>query len=71
MSLNQVLKRIRGWINREHGFSGTSDFKNWQQLEECARLIWENAREFNEDGSDMYNLAGEFEVLAITSDLPR
>ncbi|KAK0660897.1 Protein polybromo-1 [Lasiodiplodia hormozganensis] len=61
MSLNQVLKRIRGWINREHGFSGTSDFKNWQQLEECARLIWENAREFNEDGSDMYNLAGEFE----------
>ncbi|KAL0257352.1 hypothetical protein SLS55_008163 [Diplodia seriata] len=61
MSLNQVMKRVKGWINREHGFSGTSDFKNWQQLEECASLIWLNAREFNEDGSEMYNLAGEFE----------
>lgn len=62
MSLNQVMTKIRGFISRKDGFSGTSDFKNWQQLEECASLIWTNAREFNEDGSEMYNLAGEFEV---------
>lgn len=61
MSLNQVMTKIRGFISRKDGFSGTSDFKNWQQLEECASLIWTNAREFNEDGSEMYNLAGEFE----------
>lgn len=62
MSLNSVMRKIQGFMNRKDGFSGISDFKNWQQLEECVSLIWSNAREFNEDGSEMYNLANEFEV---------
>lgn len=62
MSLNAVLKKVQGYLSRREGFRGTSDFKNWQQLEECVSLIWLNARDFNEDGSEMYNLAAEFEV---------
>ncbi|KAK8203752.1 Bromodomain-containing protein [Phyllosticta capitalensis] len=61
MSLDRVLKKVQGFIGRSAGFSGISDFKTWHQLEECAALIWRNARDFNEDGSDIFNLANEFE----------
>ncbi|KAK8164438.1 Bromodomain-containing protein [Phyllosticta citrichinensis] len=61
MSLDRVLKKVQGFIGRSQGFSGISDFKTWHQLEECVSLIWRNAREFNEDGSEIFNLAGEFE----------
>lgn len=64
MSLDRVLKKVQGFIGRSAGFSGISDFKTWHQLEECAALIWRNARDFNEDGSDIFNLANEFEVPA-------
>ncbi|KAK7545686.1 Bromodomain-containing protein [Phyllosticta citricarpa] len=61
MSLDRVLKKVQGFIGRSVGFSGISEFKTWHQLEECVSLIWRNAREFNEDGSDIFNLANEFE----------
>ncbi|WPH02517.1 Hypothetical protein R9X50_00538200 [Acrodontium crateriforme] len=60
LSLNQVAKRARG----EHGRNpptGVSDFKTWEQFEDEVSFIWRNAREYNEDGSDMFILAGEFE----------
>ena len=28
-------------------------------------FIWRNAKEYNEDGSDMFNLATEFEVRGL------
>lgn len=62
--LKQVAKRARG----EHGRNpptGVSDFKTWEQFEDEVSFIWHNAREYNEDGSDMFILAGEFEVRNI------
>lgn len=61
MSLKAVLKRIRGQHGRETP-SGVSDFKTWDAFEEGIAYIWANARDYNEDGSAMYDLAGEFEV---------
>lgn len=61
ISLNYVKKRTRG----QHGRGAATmmtDYKNWDAFEEDVSYIWRNAREYNEDGSDMFNLAGEFEV---------
>ncbi|KAJ9625843.1 hypothetical protein H2203_004607 [Taxawa tesnikishii (nom. ined.)] len=60
ISLNYVKKRTRG----QHGRGAATmmtDYKNWDAFEEDVSYIWRNAREYNEDGSDMFNLAGEFE----------
>ncbi|KAK5116273.1 hypothetical protein LTR85_009245 [Meristemomyces frigidus] len=59
VSLKSIAKRARG----QHGRTpptGVSDFKNWDQFEEEVSFIWRNAQDYNEDGSDMYTLAGEF-----------
>ena len=61
MSLKSVAKRARG----QHGRApptGKSDFNTWDAFEEEVSFIWRNAREYNEDGSEMYNLATDFEV---------
>lgn len=63
LSLTGVRKRVRGQHGREPP-THVSDFKSWDAFEEEVATIWENARIYNEDGSDMYNLAGEFEVRA-------
>ncbi|RDW73189.1 hypothetical protein BP6252_07096 [Coleophoma cylindrospora] len=61
MSLRQISMRIIG--NRGRGGStGVSDFKNWAALEEDLGLIWKNAMFYNEDGSEIYNLAAELEA---------
>ncbi|KAF2085614.1 Bromodomain-containing protein [Saccharata proteae CBS 121410] len=61
VSLGGVLKKCQGFIGKKEGFSGVSDFKSWRALEDEVSYIWNNARSFNEDGSDLYNLANEFE----------
>lgn len=63
-----LAKRTRG----QHGHgtpSGISDFRSWSALEEEASFIWRNARDYNEDGSEMYTLANDFEVscFSVTS----
>ncbi|KAI9713764.1 MAG: hypothetical protein M1828_001358 [Chrysothrix sp. TS-e1954] len=59
-ALKTVRKRIRGNHGRA-GATGITDFKSWDSFEAEVRRIWENAREFNEDESAMFQLAGKLE----------
>lgn len=61
VSLKSIQKRAKG-IHGRNEPTGVSDFTSWVAFEEEVGLIWQNAREYNEDYSDMWNLAGEFEV---------
>ncbi|TIA10617.1 Bromodomain-containing protein [Aureobasidium pullulans] len=54
-SLAGIKKQVRG----KQG----SDFKNWDAFEEEVSYIWRNARIYNEDGSDIFNLSVELEDL--------
>lgn len=61
MSLKSVQKRTRGQHGRNPP-TNVTDFKSWDAFEEEVSFIWRNARDYNEDGSDMYELANELEV---------
>lgn len=56
-ALTGVLKRVKG--KKENGF--TTDFKNWDAFEAEMMKVPNNARTYNEDGSEMFVLANEFE----------
>lgn len=62
VSLKAVQKRVRGQHGRAPA-THVSDFQSWDALDEELSYVWSNCREYNEDGSDMYNLAGEFEDI--------
>jgi hypothetical protein len=59
--LKGVLKRVRG-IHGRNPPTGVTDFQSWDSFEQEMSLIWRNAREYNEDGSEIFDLAGELEV---------
>ena len=61
VSLKAVLKQVRGIKGREKPI-GASFFKYWQSFEEEIRHIWNNARTFNEDESEITQYANELEV---------
>jgi hypothetical protein len=62
MSLTAVRKRARGQHGR--GAATTqSDFRTWDAFADEVSYIWRNARDYNEDGSDMFNLSVELEDL--------
>ncbi len=61
MSLRKLQKLVKG-INGRSERSGVSVFKTWAAFEEKASLLWKNALFYNEDGSDIANLAKELEV---------
>ena len=59
------LKKVRKRVDGEHGrneHTGVTDFKSWDAFEEEISFIWRNAKDYNEDGSEMYELAGQLEV---------
>ena len=60
-SLKGVQKRVHG-VHGRNEVTGTTDFKSWDSFENEVSKIWNNAREYNEDGSEMFLLAGEFQV---------
>lgn len=62
MSLKGVQKKVRGQRGRDAA-TGKTDLKSWQALENEMSLIWTNAREYNQDGSPLFNLAGELETF--------
>ncbi|KAL1303632.1 hypothetical protein AAFC00_006992 [Neodothiora populina] len=62
VSLSAIKKRSRGQHGREKP-TGVSDYKNWDAFENEFAHIWTNARTYNEDGSDMFILANDFEKL--------
>jgi hypothetical protein len=59
------LKKVRKRVDGEHGrneHTGITDFKTWDAFEEEVSFVWRNAKDYNEDGSEMYDLAGQLEV---------
>lgn len=61
MSLAHVRKKVQGVVGREQP-TGQTLLTSWDQLEAAMTLIWKNARDYNEDGSDIYNVSLELEV---------
>jgi hypothetical protein len=61
MSLAAVKKKVQGVVGREQA-TGHTLFKSWDSLENAMVLIWKNARDYNEDGSEIYNVSIELEV---------
>ncbi|CAO2656912.1 Nn.00g057150.m01.CDS01 [Neocucurbitaria sp. VM-36] len=62
MSLSAVHKKVRGVVGREAP-TGNTLLKSWDAFENAMSLIWTNARIYNEDGSDIYNLSLELEEI--------
>ncbi|KAH7027433.1 Bromodomain-containing protein [Microdochium trichocladiopsis] len=60
MSVKKFQKQVRGLHGRGDP-TWVSDFKTWTAFEDQASLIWKNAYHYNEDGSDIFTLAQEFE----------
>jgi len=63
-SLNGVWKKVRG-ISGARGKeqeTGQTDFRSWDAFENEFKKIWENARAYNEDGSEIDILSQELEV---------
>ena len=69
-SLKRIEKKVRG-VHGRNDPTGISDFKTWRSFEEHVSLIWRNAREYNEDGSEISNLADNLEVSSCRVCLPR
>ena len=65
MSLAAIQKRVRGVQGRDPP-TGHTLLKSWDAFEYTFSLIWKNARIYNEDGSDIYNLSLELEVRCST-----
>lgn len=61
VSLRSIQKKVRGTDSRKNS-SKTTAYPTWQSFEEEVSYIWRNAREYNEDGSEISNLAGILEV---------
>ncbi|PGH13124.1 hypothetical protein AJ79_03831 [Helicocarpus griseus UAMH5409] len=60
VSLRAILKLVRGTDGRKNS-TKTTPFKTWDAFVEEVSYIWRNAREFNEDGSEIVLLAGSLE----------
>ena len=63
-SLETLWKQVRG-VNIDDKKSeptGISRFGHWDDFEREASIIWANACHYNEDGSEIFELAKELEV---------
>lgn len=61
MSLKKLQKLVKG-IHGRGDATGVSDFKSWAAFEEKAGLLWENAFYYNEEGSEISEMAQELKV---------
>ncbi|KAJ5504689.1 Bromodomain [Penicillium fimorum] len=60
VSLRSIQKRVRGTDSRKNS-SRTTAYPTWKSFEEEVSYVWRNAREYNEDDSDISILAGVLE----------
>ncbi|KAL1867575.1 hypothetical protein Plec18167_008575 [Paecilomyces lecythidis] len=60
VSLRAIQRQVRGTDGRKSG-TRTTTFPTWLSFEEEMEYIWRNAREFNEDGSEIFIYAGILE----------
>ena len=61
VSLRGLQKLVRG-IKGHAPPSGSTLLKSWKAFEEEASFIWKNAREYNEDSSEIVRLASILQV---------
>jgi chromatin structure-remodeling complex subunit RSC4 len=61
VSLRSILKQVRG-IEGRKPHSHKTAFPTWQSFAEEVDYIWHNAREFNEDDSEIVTFANYLEV---------
>ena len=66
VSLKGLQKTVRGVKGREAP-TGQTLLKSWDAFASEVSYIWQNAREYNEDGSEISALAGELEVSIYVS----
>lgn len=66
VSLRSIQKKVRGTDSRKNT-SKTTAYPTWQSFEEEVSYIWRNAREYNEDDSEISALAGILEVSLSTA----
>lgn len=62
VSLRSIQQKVRGTEKRKNP-SRITAFPTWQSFEEEVSYLWGNAREYNEDDSDIVVLAGILEVI--------
>jgi len=60
ISIRVLQKMVTGAM--QGSSTGTSEFKSWAALEEKASLLWKNAFQYNQDGSDIFKQAEELRV---------
>ena len=61
VSLKSVQKLVRGIKGREPP-TGSTFLKSWHAFEEEVSYIWRNARDYNEDGSEIFVLSEKLQV---------
>ena len=66
LCLKKLQKRVLG-IHGRNDSTGVSDFRSWTAFEEEAAHIWGNAWQYNEDGSEISDLAKDLQVCRVLS----
>lgn len=62
-SLQTLWEQVQGIEIGKKGLpTGVSKFGNWDEFEAETSMIWANAYHYNEDDSEIFNLAKELEV---------
>lgn len=61
VSLRSLQRQVRGREGRKPHSEKTA-FPTWQSFIDEVSYVWRNAREFNEEGSEIVELAGIVEV---------
>jgi hypothetical protein len=59
--LKSAQKAVRGIKGREKP-TGATLLRSWQAFEDEVSYVWNNAREYNEDGSEISEWASKLEV---------
>lgn len=61
VSLKSLRKQVLG-AKGHAAATGKTTLKSWKAFEEETSYIWRNAREYNEDGSDIVQMADHLKV---------
>lgn len=67
LSLTQVWKKVKGMTGGRGKEASTNqtEFRTWDAFENEFRRVWENARTYNEEGSEIDEISHELEVCCM------
>ncbi|KAL5615023.1 hypothetical protein BROUX41_005088 [Berkeleyomyces rouxiae] len=60
LSLRKLKKHVQGFQSKKVT-TGVTPFRTWKAFEEKASLLWSNAYYYNEEGSEIYDIAKDLE----------